>query len=620
VTSHPVLRGDRPWVGGLYLAALGAYLWTLAPGVYVEGSGELIGAVWWLGTAHPTGYPVYTVAARVLAALLPVTSPALAVNAATALLSALAPPLLFVLLRREGIDRGGALAGGAALGFGSTYWSQAVIAEVYGLFVVASLMLVILSQRAVRVPIGQRRRTWALVGYVAGLTALSHLQAVLLIPFALAAVLWSARRTPGWLRDLPWLIAGGLLGLSPLLYLVVRNGVGPGFHWGRLDSLGAFVDHITGALYRPSFLWLPGEALAAALSRLATQLAGEWPVALLPIALWGLVVAARRHRSLALILGGGGTANVIVALVYHRDPAGLDVFFLLLLLALCASVGVGWHDLGGRLPGAGPRLVTLAAGLLVPGLMLANVGAADRSQAVLPEAYGRRLLEELPPGAVLLTDGDESSYIVDYLHRVEGVRPDVEVYQRVGRGTDLAADDPALRRRREASLVLAARPVFATTPRWMPVPQGRFVPRGLSYHIDLAGLPPLTVDPAPSPTGLLDEQARVADPWIGLLAARCWFMEGEARRHRGDRSAAIEAYQKAGQAATWSRSMTYNVALRLLQLNQLESAYEFAERAIEADPLRRSPYALAGQILQRLGRRDAAENMHKRAAKWAQVP
>ena len=64
--------------------SLVVYLQTLCPTVYVEGSGELIGATYLLGTPHPTGYPLFCLLGRLIAVLLPLSSPALEVNAASA--------------------------------------------------------------------------------------------------------------------------------------------------------------------------------------------------------------------------------------------------------------------------------------------------------------------------------------------------------------------------------------------------------------------------------------------------------------------------------------------------------------------------------------------------------
>ena len=99
----------------------------------------------------------------------------------------------------------------------------------------------------------------------------------------------------------------------------------------------------------------------------------------------------------------------------------------------------------------------------------------------------RRLLEELPEDAILLTDGDAASYIVDYLHRVEGVRPDVPIFNRMGRGTDLgsgaelASQKARLRWKNEASLLVSGKLVNFLVPRKMPAAGCRLLPQGTCH-------------------------------------------------------------------------------------------------------------------------------------------
>lgn len=613
----------RDWLAalGLYVVVLGLYLSTLCPSVFVEGSGELIGAVWWLGTPHPTGYPLYTLLARSLAAMVPGATPALAVNAATAMLSAACAPALFVVLRRQlRVSVPGAALSALAVAGGATYWSQAVIAEVYGLFVLLAILVVGVCLRAGRTVDADRPRWLLLSGYVAGLAALTHLQAVLLVPWALLAALAPGLRRPGsWSRisrECALLGVGLLLGASLLVYLPVRNMLGPAFHWGPIEGLGGLWDHATGALYRPAFVWLPAEALVAALVRLARQLSTEWPILLLPGALWGGCVIWCQNRALAGIGIAAAAANLAVGLLYHRDPSGLDVFFLLLVTIIAAGLGIGWEDLLSRVRGLPPQL--RHACLVVAGLAVSAHGfvAADRSQERLPDAFGRRLLEELPDEAVLLTEGDEASYIVDYLHRVEGVRPDVRVVNRMGRGTTLVpGGTAAAQREAEVRLLSGGAVMHFLAPRAMPLPGYRFVPFGLTYRA-VAETEQATV--GPSPLALTDGLDPV-DPWVQRLLASCWYMEGERLRWLEDPVAA-ESYRRAAAAAPRSQSMHYNVAVRLLQLNYIGDALMYAHEAIALDPLRRGPYLLAGRILAHQGRRIEAEALYKRAREHARIP
>jgi hypothetical protein len=614
---------DRSAGAALYLLFVGVYATTLCPSVYVEGSGELIGATWWLGTPHPTGYPLYALLGRLLASFLPGLSPAMAVNAATALMAAGAGPALFFLLRLRGLSHSSSFAAAMVLGFGQTFWSQAVVAEVYGLFVLVSILM--LSAGLISRSHTCRSRWLLLCGYIAGIATTCHLQAVLFLPSVLGVCLLRGRQHLSSLpADVLRLLAGGVAGASLLLYLVLRNGIGPGFHWETLASAAQLWDHMTGALYRTSFLALPAPALSAGLLRLTRQLASEWPLFVLAIASWGAFVAWRRDRVLALAVAGGMSLNLAAGLLYHRDPAGIHVFFLLLLTGVCVFVGTGLGDLQQRLSRHLPHLlsaiVVLAAGLSP---LLANHHDADRSAAIFPDAYGRAILEELPRGAILLTDGDDASFIIDYLHRIEAVRPDVVVYNRMGRGSDLAAgvgpgpEQSALRRRREAQLLAAGTPVHFLVPRMMPARGYRFVPLGLSYLALKEG------DEVPERgqehVDLLQKEGTGRDPWVQKLLANCWYMEAEALV-ASDRAAAIKAYEAAVQKAPRSQSIHYNVSLKLLRLNELAKASKIIQEAIQIDPLRRGPYELAAAILRKMGKSEEAMNVHKRALDMARIP
>ena len=66
-------------MGFAFMVSAIVYALTLCPSVYVEGSGELIGAVSMLGTPHPTGYPLFCLVGRVIVAALPLGNAALVV-------------------------------------------------------------------------------------------------------------------------------------------------------------------------------------------------------------------------------------------------------------------------------------------------------------------------------------------------------------------------------------------------------------------------------------------------------------------------------------------------------------------------------------------------------------
>ena len=77
-------KTSAPLPAAVFVICLAGYVLTLCPTVYVEGSGELIGATYLLGTAHPTGYPLFCLGGRLFAAVLPWGNPAFKINLFTA--------------------------------------------------------------------------------------------------------------------------------------------------------------------------------------------------------------------------------------------------------------------------------------------------------------------------------------------------------------------------------------------------------------------------------------------------------------------------------------------------------------------------------------------------------
>ena len=140
--SEPTSRWTDRWIAaGLGFFALLVYLRTLTPSLSFlspDGS-ELATVPAILGLAHPPGYPLYTWLGFFFSRLLPVGDVAHRMNMMSAVLGAVGVSALYLLVvRLLPTERVGLLwrrcaAALAALLFASslTFWSQAVIAEVY---------------------------------------------------------------------------------------------------------------------------------------------------------------------------------------------------------------------------------------------------------------------------------------------------------------------------------------------------------------------------------------------------------------------------------------------------------------------------------------------------------
>lgn len=139
------------------LVILVSYIWTLAPDVTLEDSGELAVGSYYAGVPHPPGYPVWTLYTWLFTVLVPVSNIAWRVALSSAVASAISCGLIGLLVSRgssmmiegvaslKGLEKrwesglcivSGFVAGGL-MGFNGFMWSQSVIVEVYTLSVLS---------------------------------------------------------------------------------------------------------------------------------------------------------------------------------------------------------------------------------------------------------------------------------------------------------------------------------------------------------------------------------------------------------------------------------------------------------------------------------------------------
>jgi hypothetical protein len=438
--AGPRLGADR-WVApGLGLGFLLLYLRTLCPTVYMGDSGEICTAIATGGVTHPPGYPLFSLLGRAALVLVPFGEPAFRIGCVVALAGALAVLALYFLAREIGCSPGASAVGAAAFGAGHTFWSQATRVEVYSLHVLLFALVLLAGLRYRRS--GQHRHL-AAAALVGSLGLAHHLTIALLFPALL--VLCGQR-----LWKEPWLgrrlkLLGALLPLGPALYLLllVWARAEPLHAWGGTVNLTQLWHHASARVFR-GLLQVPEyPCLAFRLARAGTLFMDNFPFLAFTLPLVGAWVLWKRDRVIgsALIL----TAAVVTAynLCYQiEDIAGyyLPVWMVAALWMAaavealrdrCASVsGTGrWMQpvgSGARHPARGTLVVTGALCALIPGVLLArNWSACDLSRAVWVREFARYKLENAAQGGVLITQDDQDTNPLWYVHDVLNVRPDV---------------------------------------------------------------------------------------------------------------------------------------------------------------------------------------------------
>lgn len=477
----------------VFFGFLALYTATIAQGVLPADSGELQTVAAELGVAHPPGFALYTVLAH-LATRLPLPgSAALKVNAFSVVTAAATVTLIylsaFALTRRVAAG----LVAALALGTATTFWAQAVTANVRSLtafFAALALFIVVairnwkvtgtekgdrtVSEKVATAPISMLALTLSL-GIV------HHASLIFMAAVFFVAVLWLnpglLQRPQRWRR--PLLAAS--VGLLPLLYFPLRatadvRGASP-----ALATWDGFWQHVLALGFRGDlFHFLEPEMLWLRLRVMGDVMAFQFHPLLLAGMALGLALLLWRDRFLSLVLGGSFAVHMLVTATY-RAPQTVEYMLPAYVPAvLVLATATGWwapggpdtiwyyvpdgirHYVSGRPDGIWRDLLRP---LLVTAVLLAAIiqGVEHyRSYRELQgergaEAYARELLEAAPEGGVILADWHWATPLW-YLQEVAGVRPQMPV-QYVFPTAEAYGETWARRIKEE---VQAGRPVVAT--------------------------------------------------------------------------------------------------------------------------------------------------------------
>lgn len=422
----------------LLVVCFTAYYVTLAPTITWEhegvDSGDLVTAAYTLGVAHPPGYPLFILLAK-LFTWLPIGEVAYRVNLMSALLAAASASLIYatvLLLRPEVRDRPSAviIAAASALlfAFSHTFWSQAIIAEVYSLNAFLAAVIVYL---ATLFRISGDDRVLLILSLTLGLSLGNHLSVLLFVPGVLFLVL--RKRRPTVKASLA--MAGFfLLGLSIYLYLPLRAAQSPPINWGASHTWSGFWWTVSARIYRQyafalPLVYLPGR-IASWMNMLSQQF--TWVgVALGLVGIWDLWENDRDYLVFSLT---SYSAVVFYSLTYSTTDSYVYLIPSYLLFALWMARGASyalsetlypwirkrWGPAFNR-----PHLVSLISLslLLVPTfLAYSNYAALDLSENRIAYEYAAQVFAQTPPEALIIADTDAHIFSLWYFRYV--VDPD----------------------------------------------------------------------------------------------------------------------------------------------------------------------------------------------------
>lgn len=344
----------------VFVIAFAVYRTTMCPTVSFTDSGELATVATTLGIAHPTGYPLWTLLAR-LSTMIPLGDEEIfRLNTFACFLTALAVAAFFKLvlvllqsprvfnvkrpepqLKNQWIQHIVAFVAALTLGFSSTVWSQSVAIEVYALHAALVIITTVLFVSGIEQQLATRQSMsprLLLFSYVLGLSFANHMTTMLLAPGFLYLFFASFG-----IRKYAWRLIAVLgplfvLGLSVYLYLPIRSASGPIMDWGHPVTLERFWWHVTGKQYQ-TWMFSGMDVVKKQIQYFLTNFPTEfqWPVIVLLLA--GLAEAFTFSRRLLIFVMLLFVSCIAYSVNY--DIHDVDSYFLLAYIACGCVLGVG---------------------------------------------------------------------------------------------------------------------------------------------------------------------------------------------------------------------------------------------------------------------------------------
>jgi len=421
----------------VFVALFSLYSYSAPRTVTLEDDGLFIMTSYFVGIDHPPGYPLHTLLGK-LFTLLPVGSVAFRVHLLSAFFGALTCVVLWLVLRSLFANAVSAYTGAVLYGLSSTFWSQAIISETYTLntfffFCLFYLALVFLATKNIRA-------LYVFAG-VFGLSLANHWPLMLLSTPCLVVLLLPARRDV--FRASPRMLGFAIAAcVVPYSWMVIRSRMDPEISfYGSIPDLESFLFFVS----RRGFQHVDVSQSADIADKLGylgfllAEMVRQYTPVGTALAALGLVLQWWRFNlatAIALLMGWLGSSLVLGAMLgfdyeplmkavirrYPLIPYGILAVWLVLALDTLASRV--------RRGAAAVRVGTLAA--LAAVVFLSHRDGNVRRDDTWARDYATTVLKSLDEGAVLFVHSDDDAFPIGYMNKVEGLRPDVTLYNDLG--------------------------------------------------------------------------------------------------------------------------------------------------------------------------------------------
>lgn len=435
----------------VFTVLLLVYFITTPRTLALEDDGAFVLASYYWGISHPPGYPLYTFLGG-LATYIPIGSIAFRVHMLSGVLGAAACVVIWWICRM--LIRGPAPAYVAAFayGFSDIFWSQSIIAEVYTLNVFLFFLLFALCLGYINVGVSAQDKTGRLpkvlmgCAFIYGLGLSNHWPLMVLSTPALVTLLWFKRSIV--IRHFFTLFFFVGIGLLPYVWMFVRSQMDPiiGFY-GPMSSWEDFWYVISREGYAvtdndPAAGWFDKLMFGLFLGRSALTQFTLLGAGLACIGFYKQFKQWPLSVSLALILVCLGNSLVLLFLIGFKYnelyQAVFRVYPLLMYGCMAIWVALGYRTFLDWIRSCKPNSLSAAftsrafAILIIGVVFTSNIASNYRREYSWTRDYAEIVLGSLKRNSILFLRSDFDLLPISYFHHIEGMRPDVTLYNRLG--------------------------------------------------------------------------------------------------------------------------------------------------------------------------------------------
>ena len=442
-------REEAPHIAAVFFIVFLLYAFTVPHLVTLEDDGLFIANLHFFGVAHPPGYPIHTFLGGIFYHLMPFGSPAFKGHLFSGFAGAVACAAVYAATVMVVRGRVFGYIAGLSYGASKTFWSQAIIAEVYTLnamfFFIIFALCIAYASHVGRSGVAHRRLLY-LIAFVYGLAAANHYPLLGLGTIGLALLVLP--QFYNILPNIPKALAMLFLGLAPpYAWMVWRShDLSPANFYGPIETLDSFMFYVL----RSGYSGVDKQAGVGWADKLIFgQQLGEdmlWqftPLGFFFVVLGFFAMARSRYNWLWLSMTASWFCSSVL-LVYMLDfqatyiwLAAFRVYHLLAygIMAIWLAFGAAWAVDNLRrlkIPFLFRRQVALLlAPLIAGGAAFAHWDFNNRRDYRWAHDLAMAKINSVEPDSILFTF-DDLDLPIGYLHYVEGVRPDLTIYNDQG--------------------------------------------------------------------------------------------------------------------------------------------------------------------------------------------